>query len=166
MSVPTLVLASTLCAAGCGPSDEISKYKLVSVTGTVTLNGKPLEGAEVAFIPEAGTVPSTAGNDLTGPEGNYKIMFHGRSGLAPGKYQAIVKKTILPSTGGKAAALPEDIASDREMAKLALGETPRRKGSRAAAAPTLIEESFNREVTADGENVLDFDVKASAKVAR
>jgi hypothetical protein len=158
----TFALAvATGLIAGCGSDDETSSYKLVPVTGTVTLNGKPLEGAAVSFVPDGKNSPSTAGSDVTGPEGNYKLMFRGRSGVAAGKYTVKISKTILP-TG---AAVHEDVKEDPYMASLAAqSRAGTSKGKQAEAAPTVVEQSFEREVPAAG-GVQDFDVKATTKAA-
>jgi hypothetical protein len=144
---------------GCGGGDETRSYRLVPVSGTVTLNGKPLEGADVAFIPDAKNAPSTAGSDVTGPDGNYKIMFRGRAGLAPGKYQVVIKKMIV---SGSSASLPEEIKADPEMARLAGGAVPAAttKGGTSGPAKT-VDATFDREVPPKGD-VFDFDVKAKA----
>src|SRR5688500_7433391 len=94
------ILASTfLCCVGCGSGgDPTSSYKLYPVKGTVTLNGKPVEGAEITFLPEATTTPNTPGGDLSGPMGNYMAMYRGRTGLATGKYKVIIKKMIVPKS--------------------------------------------------------------------
>jgi len=86
--------------AGCGSGDESDSYKLVSATGTITHNGKPLDGALVVFTPDPGTKPSTPGRGETGPDGRYKVEFRGRSGVAPGKYLVSVTKTINPAGAG------------------------------------------------------------------
>lgn len=46
----TIALATALLA-GCGTGDETDSYRLVQVSGHVTLDGKPLEGAKVLFTP-------------------------------------------------------------------------------------------------------------------
>ena len=57
-----------LLPAGCGPEND-----LATVKGTVTLNGRPLEGATVEFQPTAhGTAPSAAKTDA---KGRYELMY-------------------------------------------------------------------------------------------
>src|SRR4051794_11871782 len=94
--------------AGCGSGDETARIKLVPVSGTVTFNGKPLEGATVTFSPDSSNQDQTPGGDVTGPEGNYKAMFRGRSGLAPGKYHVLVSKTLLPGGRSKSGGDEDD----------------------------------------------------------
>jgi hypothetical protein len=129
--------------AGCGSSGS----GLVPVSGTVTLEGKPLAGAQVSFAPAAGNKQGTPGTDITGGSGYYKVMHQGRAGLAPGKYRVVVRKLDAnpnDSTGG-----------DPYMASLA---------ARARSAPgvdpagDVIEGHFEREVP-DSGGTLDFDLK-------
>jgi hypothetical protein len=75
-------LALSGCAllglAGCGPDGPEIAY----VSGRVTLDGKPLAGASIVFIPENGR-PSGARTD---PNGNYVLNFdERRKGAIPGK---------------------------------------------------------------------------------
>lgn len=55
--------------AGC--SNGVKTPDLGQVSGTVTLNGKPLDGATVEFIPDAGR-PSIG---MTDAQGKYKLLF-------------------------------------------------------------------------------------------
>jgi len=72
-----LVTVSTMMI-GCGGSDL---PELGSVTGTVTMDGKPMEGAIIAFFPEKGR-PSTANVDA---EGHYELSYtEGVSGTKVG----------------------------------------------------------------------------------
>ena len=56
-----------LTLAGCGGNSE-----LASVTGTVTLDGKPLEGAQVVFAP---TSSGATAYGRTDAKGRYEMMF-------------------------------------------------------------------------------------------
>ena len=67
-----------LCLVGCQ-----SGQKLVPVTGSVTVKGKPAEGASVLFHPEdpaAQTVSAVCAED-----GTYSLMSGLEPGIAPGK---------------------------------------------------------------------------------
>lgn len=67
------------CLAGCG-DDNFGR-----VTGVVTLDGEPLEGATVEFQPEEGS-PSYGETD---EEGRYELMF------SPDKEGAVVGKHVV-----------------------------------------------------------------------
>lgn len=80
-----LMLAVILAAMGCG-----SGYKVVSVSGRVTLNGKPLEGAWVSFQPigSKDRDPGPGSSAKTDKEGRYTLRIApGRSGAVVGKQQ-------------------------------------------------------------------------------
>lgn len=67
-----------LCLAGC--SDGLN---LVPVTGTVTLDGLPLEGASVVFRPEQGRLSS----GKTDAEGRYTLRYTDeKAGALPGEH--------------------------------------------------------------------------------
>jgi hypothetical protein len=151
-SPPFAILALVTCAlAGCG-GDETARIKLVPVSGTVTLNGKPLEGAEITFTPDPANAKVTPGSDTTGPEGNYKAMFRGRSGLAPGKYKVVVAKVFLPP----GVRLFEGM--DLHMLEVAAQSRSGDSKEMSKTAPTQVQGEFEREVPAEG-GVVDVDVK-------
>lgn len=72
MRLATLILGACVVfsLAGCGGGGDTSN--LGKVSGTVTLNGEPLEGATLEFVPEHGGRPSIG---LTDDDGNYTMLF-------------------------------------------------------------------------------------------
>jgi len=148
----TALIGASLLFTGCGDSDDL---KLVPVSGNITINGKPLEGATVAFLPAPDNKAGAPGLDTTGPSGNYKAMTRQRSGLAPGKYRMSV---TLPLTKATASKLPDDIQNDPMMAKMALGlDTKDASSKKKAATPVAYEKDVE---VANESTVLDYDVKA------
>jgi hypothetical protein len=145
------LLALWLAGCGAGPN-------LLPVTGTVTLNGKPLEGATVTFYPDDGNSVKTTGHDTTGPEGNYKLSSGERFGVAAGKYKVIISK--LAAKPG--VTIPDEFKKDPVMAKMA-GLT---KESLPPSVSDAAEGTYTREVKQGAENVFEFDVKASAKTTK
>lgn len=139
------------CSGG-GPS-----YKLVPVTGTVTLNNKPLEGASISFLPDPTNRDGQPANDVTGPDGNFKMMTRGRSGLVAGKYKVLISKSLVDI-----ARAPEDFKEDPFMAKLAVEGPDAERATKKGAAK--IESEHEAEVPPEG-GVLDFDVKAKSATA-
>jgi len=139
-----LVAAASLTGCNSGP-------KLVPVTGTVTLDGKPLDGANIAFSPHPGNEYPAQGTDVTGAEGNYKLSTNGRAGLPPGKYTVSISKLAVKP----GVELPENFKMDPIMAKMA-GLT---KETLPASVSGVGKSQFERDVGPDG-TVLDFDVKA------
>ncbi len=161
MKVRGLIAALGLFAfAGCGDAGP----KLVPVSGTITLNGKPLEGAEIAFMPDASNKAGLAATDLSGPQGNFKVSTLNRSGAVPGKYKVKITKT--PGAAKPDAAASDIHKEDPFMAQLgaesardaAKGATVRKK----EAVQEKVDQSFDREVT-DAGGTMDFDVKSTTK---
>jgi len=161
MGYPTMTTRSYLGAAtmvalliGCGGSGP----KLAPVKGIVTLNGKPLEGAVVSFQPDSANKDGLPGEDVTGPQGNYKVTTKGRSGLVPGKYHVVVTKTLVDPS-----KVNEAFKDDPFMAQLSTGPEVGRDAAKLAAQreKNTIEQSFDREVPAEGGEQ-DFDVKRKA----
>ncbi len=148
--VVAVVAVSGLSGCGGGP-------KLVPVSGTVTLNGKPFRDAEITFVPDPSNKLGLPGLDKTGPEGNYMAMTEGRRGLVPGKYKVFVTKVTL-----NASKVPAEFKDDPHMARLIL-EPPLGDQQRVSVPksdqPAEIKGEFEREVEPAG-GTLDFDVKA------
>jgi hypothetical protein len=84
---------------GCGGDER----KLVPVSGTVTINGKPLRDAVITFLPADSNKGALPGEDISGPEGNYKAMTRGRTGLAAGKYKVVVTRSAVETSKVPAA---------------------------------------------------------------
>ncbi|MCI0458408.1 MAG: carboxypeptidase-like regulatory domain-containing protein [Gemmataceae bacterium] len=88
-----VMVGTVVLAVGCGGSGDSSA---VPVNGIVTLDGAPLDGATVVFIPEdkAAREGTTGGHAKTGTDGKFVILgTKGQSGLAPGQYKVTVSKT-------------------------------------------------------------------------
>jgi hypothetical protein len=144
-------------SAGSGCSDEEGSFKLIKVTGTVTKNGKPLADAKVSFIPDAGNKNSTPGIDLTGTEGNYLLLFKGRTGVSPGKYKVIITPPLdLPPA---LKGLPE-FENQPGMLRVAQEAANLGKKKTAEVKKEATKTEFDREVEDQSSGVmLDFDVK-------
>ena len=103
------VVVTSLSCAGCGDSLP------ATVTGTVTIDGKPLPENEnvtgnVVFYPTAGG--AAAFGDVSSG-GKYKITTGSTKGLAPGEYKVTVRVIeIEPEPpGGYKAAPPQKLLS-------------------------------------------------------
>jgi hypothetical protein len=117
----------------------------------VTLDGKPLDGANVAFAPEPGNAVPMQGFDVTGAEGNYTLMANGRRGIPPGKYKVVISKV----EAKPGVVIPETFKRDPIMAKMA-GMT---KETLPDSVSGVGETQFEREVPPEGAT-FDFDIKA------
>jgi hypothetical protein len=81
-----------LVLAGCGKGGPSH----VSVSGTVMLNGEPLSGALVTFIP-TGSTPGIGAEARTGPDGGYQLTDRrGKPGTEPGTYKVTIGKRLMP----------------------------------------------------------------------
>jgi len=92
--LPLALLAAVVLAAGggCGPG------RLSKVEGTVTLDGQPLEGALVEFVPEGAGQPASG---VTGSDGFFRLTtLTTGDGAAVGDYKVLIKKTEKREVGG------------------------------------------------------------------
>ena len=77
-SLSLIGLGLLVCLSGCGGTG----IPTASVTGKITINGEPVQGIEVTFVPAAKIRPSVG---LTDAQGRYKAQFVSRqSGVALG----------------------------------------------------------------------------------
>lgn len=99
MKQSILVLAFALVCTGCGSKGD--RPELGAVKGKVTIDGKPLGGAIVVFMPDSGR-PATG---MTDAEGNYELEYlHGAKGTKVGP------NTIgfaVPTGGSTSAPIPQ-----------------------------------------------------------
>jgi hypothetical protein len=151
----TVAILGLAGLAGCGGLEEDS-YKLVKVTGTVTRNGKPLPGATVSFVPSGGNKNSTPAADITGPEGTYSLMFKGRTGIAPGKYNVMIAEAVQVPAGSKMPAAFKDTPGifnrERPVGKEKGAVQKKKEGAKS---------EFTAEVDENiASKTLDYDVKS------
>jgi len=71
MRLATLIVTTSFVAFVTGCGSGVDTPPLGKVSGTVTLNGEPLDGATIEFQPESGR-PSIGTTDA---EGNYSLLF-------------------------------------------------------------------------------------------
>ena len=87
--MPAKFLGAVLCGVlllflpGCGSNGR------VAVKGTVTLNGRPLHGAQIEFVPQLGTAAPTVGGDIV--EGKFSIGAD--KGPLAGRYRVKIVKS-------------------------------------------------------------------------
>jgi hypothetical protein len=83
------------------------------VTGTVTFNGNPVEGANVIFNPSTGSGQTLASQAVTGADGRFELKTHigageFKIGIVPGQYDVTISKL---DTSGISSTLgpPKDL---------------------------------------------------------
>jgi hypothetical protein len=93
------------CLAGCGadPGPEIK--------GKVTLNGQPLAGAEVLFLPADKDPTKGAGLRTTADDGTFVFEPDEDTGatLPPGQYVVVISKKVTKAGGNVPPEMKEDL---------------------------------------------------------
>lgn len=81
--------------AGCGPNADPSNLppRLQPVTGTITIDGKPLPGIVVTFVPVEEGGSMTLGE--TDKDGRYRLSYVGMPGCAAGEYRVMLSYKTL-----------------------------------------------------------------------
>lgn len=128
--------AASLCSgllllSGCG--DANTGPETVPVSGTVTLDGKPVSGAQVTFVHE-----TFAAFGETDANGKYELV----PGAVPGENKIVLSKW----EGGPAPG--EDTGIDEEQMRM-MAE---------AGAPNAPKQVFPQEVTNEATTTLTFSV--------
>lgn len=120
-SILTTATLLTACwAIGCGGSSE-TEVPLSSVTGTVTLDGQPLENAGVQFSPvdveviEGTNLGGSSGFAETDADGRYRAQSGRESGLQPGNYLVQISKTSFDDNGSETNAVPDRYNADSDL---------------------------------------------------
>jgi len=116
-AVMTLTGAVALATfTGCGGGNP---FDTVNVTGVVTMDSKPVDGATVIFQPEGGG--GKAATALTDASGEFELTTgNAGDGALPGKYQvAVIKTTAIPAEDLTGLS-PEDAAIKAKQAEDAL----------------------------------------------
>lgn len=113
-----------LAPSGC--SQSLPKLPTVPASGTVTYNGNPLEGAQVAFISNDKETGKPA-NGVTDSQGQFQLRtFLGganqASGAMPGDYTVTVQKreesAPLDPTGENPAPAPAPVDPTKDPSKM------------------------------------------------
>lgn len=83
--------------AGCGGDKRgADAPKLVPVTGTLTLDGKPLGSALVTFIP-SGSTRGRGASGATDENGRFELSEEGNKGAPAGQYRVVCNKWVMPN---------------------------------------------------------------------
>jgi len=164
-------VALLLAVVGCGgpPSADYSKVDLLSVDGTVTLDGKPLANAVITF---ENPDDSTFAYALTDASGGYELRFDSvMMGCTPGtKVVRISTTRRIPGLnggegeeGGESGGEGEGDLGEGEMAEESGDEDG---GAAASRGGELVPSQYNRESeltveVAPGSLHHDFDLVSS-----
>ncbi len=148
------IVCGLVLALGCGRPTE--KIKVIPVTGRVTLDGQPLEGATVTFLPQ--TAEGAAAGATTDSTGNFKLQTAGaaRPGAVPGAYQVTVIKSEVRELMSQEKALAEA----QHKNQLIPPPTTATKGLLPARYRNPAQSGLTATVTESGKNHFEFDVKS------
>jgi|GEM_PF-718550 len=103
--VGRFLLLIPVLSAGCqDAAQEPVTPPLVSVKGKVTLDGKPLEGATIGFLPATGS----AGAGDVKADGTYEVTYLGFKGLPAGDY--VVQVSYKMGSNGKPQSLAQQFS--------------------------------------------------------
>lgn len=104
-----------VCILGCA-GDPVEQRQLIQVSGIVSLDGAPVEGVTVWFIPRSGT-PGNGGTGTTDATGKYTLQeANGQTGVMPGQYDVSFSKFAMPDgTPVSADVQPESVNAKQIM---------------------------------------------------
>lgn len=126
----TIVLVALLAGIGVGLGCR-SKYQPVRVSGVVTLNGQPVEGATVSFYAVGGGKEGRPATGHTDSTGTYHLNTMGNNdGALPGEYKIVVAKWVPGLPNLKVPQFPntpEGRSQREEFLYRAYGTNPREK---------------------------------------
>ncbi len=143
---------AAMLVVGCGQRGPAGPKKL-PVSGSITFNGKPVDGATVTFV---SADQKTAAVGRTDASGRYELV----GGALPGTYKVKVEKfeqAAPPPSGGG----PVDIAEDKSY-------KPPPEGAPPEAPPKSLlppkyadpnQSGLTATVDEKGKNRFDFDLK-------
>jgi hypothetical protein len=97
MRASFVLLVSCVIAAGCSSGTDkwkANRPKTVPATGTISLNGQPLEEAQVVLVPSGGSHGASA---LSNASGMFALQtFPPDDGVVSGTYKVMVIKSLVP----------------------------------------------------------------------
>ena len=102
-------LLSLVVLTGCGTSYE------ATITGTVTMNGSPLNKGTVSFHPTAGGPVATG---TIQSDGSFSVTTATTQGLSPGEYKVTVVATDPPPASDTGEELPGVLLTAPEFGRL------------------------------------------------
>lgn len=101
-AISEVVVLVCLVAACCGCGDAATGPETIAVTGIVSLDGAPVAGADVSFIPLSAGGNVAPAQAITNDAGEFEVVSvfeQGRvskNGMLPGEYQVEVRRLDSP----------------------------------------------------------------------
>ncbi|MFN9720322.1 MAG: carboxypeptidase-like regulatory domain-containing protein [Planctomycetota bacterium] len=145
--------AMVITAVGCSPTNSIdySKVELVSVSGTVTLDGSPLSGAVITFD---NTEMGTFSFARTDSSGRYTLQFDSeKQGVTPGRkvIQISTTRSLLGLPGEEGAEAGESSSESGQKSEKQEEKVPKcyNSESKLTVEVTSSSSTFNFELRSD-----------------
>lgn len=140
-----------LFSLGLGCSGGENLPPVYPASGTVLLNGAPLEGATVVFRDAAGTArPATA---VTDAQGNFRLSTYGtKDGAVAGSHIVTVSKNVSTSGSNESVSMEEAVEAGSQDAPKVSSEVPPQY-SNPNQTP------LKYEVTEDGANEFQIELE-------
>src|SRR5436190_21218037 len=97
MRAAILILTTCVVASGCSSGSDkwkANRPKTVPATGVISLNGHPLDEAQIVLVPSGG---SHGGSGLSDGNGTFALQtFPPDDGVVAGTYKVMVIKSLVP----------------------------------------------------------------------
>jgi hypothetical protein len=161
----TFLLIAFSIFAGCS-SESSNRPKTYPVSGTVKLNGSPVEGATITFQLVEGKENAIGSS---AKDGSYTLsMFKPNDGAIAGQYKVSISKFDLAPPKVSSSLVPGQIQSGEMPADYAPPEIGAAAGSKGASGPknalpakyaNADSSALRATVEPKGENKFDFDLK-------
>lgn len=144
-----------LIVPGCGGGGAEGGKPVFEASGTVTMFGKPLSGATVAFAPQ-GDQPTAFGT--TEADGTFVLTTYAYGdGAAEGNFKVVVSKSAPAPTLEEEEGADHDAPAESHDAAMKNG--PSGAGLVPVQYTTAAETPFTAEVKSGADNVFTFDIK-------
>jgi hypothetical protein len=120
--------------------------KTVPAAGVVTLDGKPVDGAQVVLVPAAeGTTTGTGAYGTTDSSGRFSLRAYAeKEGAIPGEYLAQVSKTIERRLDG-----PKGSLDGGDPVRFEFGVPGKYTSAKMSGLTVTIPDSGNRDIKFD-----------------
>lgn len=150
------ILFNALVLGGCGGESGNNSFPrpLKPVSGTITLDGEPLKGVVVIFLPDQEGGSLSIGE--TDAAGKYRLSYVGMPGCASGEYMVILSYKTL----GDGKPLSNELRSGLILPEEAL-KAPERMPARYAPGTSEL-----KATVPEGGGVIDFKLTGPLGEAR
>lgn len=143
----TMLISFGATLVGCSSGSVPGTFP---VNGTVTFNGKPVDGATISFVGKGSERPATA---ISTADGKYDLYTLDSRGALPGNYSVVVSKMEAPSD-----SVNKDAGFDASGKDLSMEQSAANVGKPTPKAKQLLPAKFGSPSTTP----LSFEVKNSA----